>query len=64
MDVTISIPDAGPLETASAKVALEKIAKNFNKSNLAKIAELSEIPDANNKLQSLFNNPLFKMAIK
>lgn len=62
--LNIEVPNCSTLEASATKVMLEKIARNFDKKNLAKIAELSEIKDANNKLQGLFNNPLFKMAIK
>ena len=63
MQVTFEIPTTNPLEIASIKVALEKIAKNFDKKNICKIAELSEIPSANSKIEKLFGNPLFKMAL-
>ncbi len=64
MTVTIELNTTNPLEAASTKIALEKIAKNFDASNINKVAELSSIPNANKKIQDLFNNPLFKMAIK
>lgn len=63
MQATIEINTTNPLEMATIKVALEKIAKNFDKKNISKIDELSEIPQANSKIEKLFNNPLFKMAL-
>jgi len=63
MQVTIEINGNNPLEAAGTKMAIEKIAKNFDSKNLKKIAELSEIKDANSKIEKLFNNPLFKMAL-
>lgn len=64
MTITIELPEVSPLDSVSVKIAVEKIAKNFIKENLQTIAELSSLPDANNKLKKLFNNPLFKMALK
>jgi hypothetical protein len=63
MNVTIEIPGSA-IQAAAKKVALEKLAKNFNTDNLNKMAELSEIPEADKQINSLFTNPLFKMAIK
>ena len=64
MQVTIDVPNVSTLDSISVKIAVEKIARNFNKENLLEIAKLSDLPDANNKLKKLFNNPLFKMALK
>lgn len=47
----------------SKKISLEKIEKNFDAENLRKIAELSEKPNANERILKLFNNPLFKAAL-
>jgi hypothetical protein len=63
MQVLIEIPGT-PIQSTTKKMALEKIAKNFNTANLAKIAELSEIPNADTQIEALFANPFFKMAIK
>lgn len=63
MTIQIEINSSNPLDAVSIKMAVEKISKNFNKKNLEKIAELSAIKDANNKIEKLFNNPLFKMAL-
>lgn len=63
MKVQVEITNASSLEAISVQVMLEKIAKNFDRKNLSKIAELSEIPNANTKIGNLFNNPLFKMAL-
>lgn len=63
MTIQIEINSSNPLDAVSIKMAVEKISKNFNKKNLEKIAELSAIKDANTKIEKLFNNPLFKMAL-
>lgn len=63
-DIIISIPSNSPAEIGNIKNSIQAIAKNFNKENLAEIAKLSALPNANEKIQSLFNNPLFKMAIR
>lgn len=64
MTITIELPEVSALDSVSVKIAVEKIAKNFAKDNLIEIAKLSDLHDANNKLKKLFNNPLFKMALK
>ena len=63
MTIQVEISDRTAIEAITVKMMLEKIAKNFDKKNIAKIAELSEIPNANTKIEKLFNNPLFKMAL-
>lgn len=63
MQVTIDTNANNTIEAVNVKMTLEKIAKNFDKENLAEIAKLSQIPNANEKIRKLFNNPLFKMAL-
>jgi hypothetical protein len=63
MQVTINIDTVNPMEGVNIKMSLQKLADNFNKENLLKIAELSEKVDANTKIKNLFNHPLFKMAL-
>jgi len=63
MTIHVEVNSNNPLEAISIKMAVEKIAKNFNSKNLEKIAELSAIAEANSKIEKLFNNPLFKMAL-
>ena len=64
MTALVEIGENSQLEAIAVKVMLEKIAKNFDRQSLSKIAELSEIPKANEKIKNLFSNPLFKMALK
>lgn len=52
MDITISTPINDNLKVASAKIAMEKLAKNLNIENLQFLAEMSEKPNVNAKLQS------------
>ncbi len=63
MTIQLEVNSSNPLDAVSLKMAIEKIAKNFNKKNLEKIAELSAVADANTKIEKLFNNPFFKMAL-
>lgn len=63
MTIQVEVNSNNPLDAISVKMAVEKIAKNFNAKNLEKIAELSAIADANIKIGNLFNNPFFKMAL-
>lgn len=63
MKVEIDIPGTDT-EVILKKIALQKIAQNFDKDNLTKIAEVSQTTNANKKLPNLFNNPFFKMALK
>ncbi len=64
MEVTIIIKAGSPAERAAIKNALQNIAENFNKENVMEIARLSKLEQPNEKITSLFNNPLFKMAIR
>lgn len=52
MQVTIEIPTENSLESIGIKKAIEKLAKNLNKENLFFLAELSEKPNINAKLDS------------
>ncbi len=63
MQIVIEIPGT-QLAAINKKIALEKLAKNFNAENLMKMAELSEIPNPDEQIKALFNNAFFKMAIK
>ncbi len=63
MTIQVEVNSNNPLDAISIKMAIEKISKNFNTKNLEKIAELSGIVDANTKIEKLFNNPFFKMAL-
>ncbi len=63
MTIQVEVNSNNPLDAISVKMAVEKIAKNFNAKNLEKIAELSAISEANSKIENLFNNPFFKMAL-
>ncbi len=63
-DIHITIKSNSHAETATLKNALQNIADNFDKENQLEIARLSKLENANEKLKSLFNNPLFKMAIR
>jgi len=49
MQATIDIP-GDSLEATLKRMALEKLAKNVSKENLQFLAELSEKPNANDKL--------------
>lgn len=64
MTIEIIINAETAIEAATIKNALQNIADNFNKENQLEIARLSKLPNANDKLKSLFTNPLFKMAIR
>ncbi|MBS1635233.1 MAG: hypothetical protein JST26_04865 [Bacteroidetes bacterium] len=63
-EITITLNSNSPIVIASVKNSLQTIADNFTKENQAEIAKLSKLPNANDKLKDLFNNPLFKMAIR
>jgi hypothetical protein len=63
MTIHVEVNSNNPLDAIRTKMAIEKISKNFNTKNLEKIAELSAITDANTKIEKLFNNPFFKMAL-
>ena len=63
MQVTINTNETNSMAAINLKIALQKIVTNFNKENILKIAELSEIKNPNEKIKNLFNNPLFKMAL-
>lgn len=63
-EITLTITSQSAAQTVIIKNALQAIADNFNKENQLEIAKLSKLPDANDKLKSLFNNPLFKMAVR
>jgi hypothetical protein len=63
-EITIKLNSNSPIEIASIKNSIQTIADNFNKENQAEIAKLSKMENANEKLKDLFNNPLFKMAIR
>ncbi len=52
MTVTIEIPESDPMTATSKKIALDKLAKNITKENLMFLAELSEKPNVNAKLES------------
>ena len=52
MQVTIEINTTNPIEMASIKMSLEKLAKNIDKNNLSFLAELSEKKDINKKIES------------
>lgn len=58
--VNISINVASDAEAFAIKIALQEIAKNFNKDNIIYIAELSKKPNVNEKFKSLKNNPFIK----
>lgn len=64
MEITIHLKNNSPAEVTSIKNALQTIADNFSKENQLEIAKLSKLENANDKLKNLFNNPLFKMAIR
>ena len=63
MTIQVEINSYNPLDAIRTKMAIEKISKNFNTKNLEKIAELSSVADSNTKIEKLFNNPFFKMAL-
>lgn len=63
MIVQVEVKNATALESIAVKLMLEKLANNFDRKNLKKISELSEIPNANVKIDKLFNNPFFKAAL-
>ena len=63
MTIQLEVNSNNPLDAISIKMAVERMAKNFTTKNLEKIAELSAIADANSKIEKLFNNPFFKMAL-
>jgi hypothetical protein len=63
-DIIISINSNSPAEIAKIKADLQSIATNFSKENRAEIAKLSQLDNANERIQKLFSNPLFKMACR
>lgn len=52
MDITIKTPETDLLKIGSTKTALEKLAKNVSLENLKFLAELSEKPNINAKLEA------------
>ena len=52
MQIQIEVNTANPMDAVAVKVAIEKLAKNVNKENLLFLAELSEKPNINAKLES------------
>lgn len=52
MDITIKTPENDLLKVGSLKTALEKLANNVSLDNLKFLAELSEKPNINAKLES------------
>lgn len=63
-EITITINTTSPVELTKAKADLQSIAENFSKENRAEIAKLSKLHNANERIQKLFSNPLFKMACR
>lgn len=63
-DIIITINSNSPAEIAKIKADLQSIATNFSKENRAEIAKLSNLENANERIQKLFTNPLFKMACR
>lgn len=51
MDVTISTPENDLIKASAYKMALEKLAKNISIDNLKFLAEVSEKPNVNVKLE-------------
>lgn len=64
MTITIDLPELSPLDSIGVKIAVEKIAKNFDKDNLSEIAELSTAKDVNSKFKKLLNNQIIKAMLK
>lgn len=61
--VSISVNATTEAEAFAIKIALEQIAKNFNKENILYIADLSKKPNVNDKFKSLKNNPFIKQML-
>lgn len=63
-EIIITINSNSPAEITKIKADLQSIATNFSKENRTEIAKLSQLENANEKIQKLFSNPLFKMACR
>ena len=60
VSISIEVNETNPAALGALKVALQKIANNFNKNNVQYIAELSEKENVNEKFDKLKNNTLVK----
>ena len=61
-EITITIKEGTPLiEQSAIKIALQKVANNLNKKNIQWVAELSEKPNINSKLESAQSNAMLNM---
>ena len=60
VSISIEVNESNPAALGALKVALQKIANNFNKNNVQYIAELSEKENVNEKFDKLKNNTLVK----
>lgn len=53
----------GPAQKMALQNAFQRIADGFNGDSVKKIADLSEKPNINEKLNTLLGNPLVKMQL-
>lgn len=60
MTLSINVTTNSNAEGFALQNALQQIALNFSKENIAYIAELSKKPGANEKFSKLKSNPLVK----
>lgn len=58
MEFLINTHAKSTLEATTRKIALEKIAKNFDTENIKFLAELAEKPNSNEKFNKLKSNKL------